>query len=570
MKVPGLNRETFVLTGILALAFAVRAFGVPFGLPDLYHADEPVVVNHALAYGTGDLHPRFFNIPPLVSYLLFFVYGIFYAAGRGAGFFRSTGDFERLFHADPTLFYLLARWTFGVLLGTLSVYLLYRLVKRFWNAEKAVLAALLLAVNFLHARDSHYVYVDIPLLAVLLGGFYVIARLGEAPLEPKRHLACGGMIGFAVATKYNGVFLALPYLWICFRTVPRSNWLGGWGTAAGAAVAVFAALNPFAFLDPKFFLQELAEHSAANSGGLPFFHHLTYSLAGAMGLVVLSLAAAGWVRAVFSRKPASEAAAVFALVYYLVLVQWGQPYDRYVLPLVPFLCLFAADFLMSRKDELSVGKLSLTPVLWVLVIGVIAWPSVYRILRWDLLMAAPDTRTVARDWIEENVPDGSRIALDGTFFMPRLSFSPDQLKEKLAALLPEDAQGGARQRRLETLLARDRKPSYHLYFMSSEPGTGAFLFSGPEVPYEVTALRGMGVDFVVITEGGFGAAPRPFLEALRRTARPVAKFSPYRGAGDLGPYDPQPLTGGPFLAKDIRARKRNGYPLTLYKFEPPA
>ncbi|MBU9889857.1 MAG: hypothetical protein KTQ49_08335, partial [Candidatus Omnitrophica bacterium] len=66
MKVPGLNRETFVLTGILALAFAVRAFGVPFGLPYLYHADEPVVVNHALAYGTGDLHPRFFNIPPLV------------------------------------------------------------------------------------------------------------------------------------------------------------------------------------------------------------------------------------------------------------------------------------------------------------------------------------------------------------------------------------------------------------------------------------------------------------------------------------------------------------------------
>lgn len=567
MKAVRLSPGALFLAGILILGFLVRVFGVHFGLPHLYHADEPVVVNHALAYGTGDLNPHFFNIPPLVSYLLFFCYGIFYAMGRGTGFFHSAGDLERLFYTDPTAFYLIARGIFGVLLGTVSIYLLYRLVKRFWTSEKALLAALLLAVNFLHARDSHYVYVDIPLLCVLLAGFEVIFRMGETPGSRKWHLACGGMIGLATATKYNGVFLAIPYLWICLRVVPREKWIGAWALAAGTAAAVFAALNPYAVVDHSFFIKEITEQSAANSGGLPFFHPLKYSLAGAMGLVVLTIAAAGWIRAVFSKKPVYEAVAVFVLGYYLVLFKWGQPYDRYALPLVPFLCILAADFLFSRRTELSHGKLSLTPVLWVLVIGVIVWPSCLRILRWDLLMAAPDTRTVARAWIEENVPDGSRIALDGTFFMPRLSFSEGQLKEKLAGLDGSGGQAGAKKRRLEFLLAESFQPSYEIYFMSSQPGTGKFLFGEPEISYDVAALRQKGVEYVLVADGARGGAPAAFLDELKKTARPVVKFSPYRRSGDAGPYDVQPLTGGPFLAKDIRARKRNGYPLAVYKFD---
>ena len=63
---------------ILLLGFLLRSVAVHFGLPELYHADEPNVVNRALAYGTGDLNPHYFKIPPAVSYWVFFSYGFYF------------------------------------------------------------------------------------------------------------------------------------------------------------------------------------------------------------------------------------------------------------------------------------------------------------------------------------------------------------------------------------------------------------------------------------------------------------------------------------------------------------
>ncbi len=65
MTEPVRDRRLWIL--ILAAGFVLRAAAVQFGLPHLFHADEPIVVNHTLAYGTLDFNPHFFKIPPLVS-----------------------------------------------------------------------------------------------------------------------------------------------------------------------------------------------------------------------------------------------------------------------------------------------------------------------------------------------------------------------------------------------------------------------------------------------------------------------------------------------------------------------
>ena len=61
---------------IISVAFLVRLTGINFGLPFAYHDDEPIIVNYALAYGTGDFNPHVFKMSPFLSYLLFFLYGI--------------------------------------------------------------------------------------------------------------------------------------------------------------------------------------------------------------------------------------------------------------------------------------------------------------------------------------------------------------------------------------------------------------------------------------------------------------------------------------------------------------
>jgi len=103
------NPTTFILLLILLLALSVRLLGINYGLPYVLYPDEAVIVNHAMAFGTGDLNPHYFIYPSLYMYVLFIVYGMTYIGGRLLGAFGSTDDFIRLFFTDATIFYLPGR-----------------------------------------------------------------------------------------------------------------------------------------------------------------------------------------------------------------------------------------------------------------------------------------------------------------------------------------------------------------------------------------------------------------------------------------------------------------------------
>lgn len=553
-----LKRQSWAVPAILTIAFFVRLWGVGFGLPGLYHADEPIVVNHALAFGAGDLNPHFFKIPPLTSYLLFVCYGIYYGVGWLAGSFHSIRDFEYLFYSNPSSFYLIARLVFGVFLGTASVYALYFLVKRFWGMQMALWASFFFALNFLHVRDSHYIYADIPLLLVLLIGFYFIFCMIENPTSKKWPILIGGMIGLATAIKYNGIFLVIPYAWACLGSVSWRKGLGFWALAGITALLTFLALNPFAILDYSFFMKEIMEQSAANRGGLPWLHHLSYSLSGAMGWPMLILALGGALGALLSKERDPQTIAVFVFSYYVVLCFFGQPYDRYVLPLIPFLLILATGVMLRLKERSHL-------LFWVLIPFLIL-PLIIKIVHWDRLMTAPDVRAVSKEWIETNIPSGSRLAFDGSFYMPRLVFTPGQLEEKKSRAT-EGFQTEAKARRIDALLSKPYQPSYELYFLSTNPNGSGFLFAEPRVPLDMDTLKQKSIEYVFLVDG-LRQSNDPFFLALQANADLVMTFSPYRNPEDLTIHDPQAMTGGPFLWSDILPRERNGYPISVYRVRP--
>lgn len=561
MAAPKLIRFFEVRTGvllfvILALSFTLRLWGAALGLPYLYHADEQIVVNHALAFGAGDLNPHFFKIPPLTSYVLFFCYGIFYLLGRGLDHFQNIHEFEYLFYQDPSSFYLIGRVLLGALLGTATVLLLYRWIKVCWNKETALLASLFLAVNFLHARDSHFIYVDIPLLIVMIVSFPIILRISVSPWALKLHAMAGIMIGLAAATKYNGIFLALPYLWICLRTISW-RYLGKfWCVAALGVLLSFFLFNPYAFLDFKTFLWELHVQSRSNTGGYPWVHHLAYSLAGAMGIPFLLFALLAVIRPFFSRDLPSQSLSIFVIGYYAVLCKWGQPYDRYVLPLIPPLCILSAIFLMELKAKITyVG-----PFLFATLFLTFTIPSAVKIVRWNSLMAEKDVRTLTKEWIESHIPAGSYIAMDGDFFMPRLAFSKAQLIEKIQ----EPGISEIQKRRIGALLARSQTPSYNLFFMVTDTSAPRFFFARPVLPFDINILKARGIQYILVSER-YRPAWKVFEKELQKTAALIVRFTPFADASLDAVLDKMPLTGGPFLWKDISARTRNGYPIRVYK-----
>ena len=112
-----LLKKHYLIIIIIILGCILRIWGINFGLPLLFHQDEPIVVNHAVAYGSGDLNPHFFIIPPFCSYLLFISYGAYFLLGKIFGVFGGVNDFALKFFTDPSSFYLIARVILGFMPG---------------------------------------------------------------------------------------------------------------------------------------------------------------------------------------------------------------------------------------------------------------------------------------------------------------------------------------------------------------------------------------------------------------------------------------------------------------------
>lgn len=555
--------EKLALGSILAIALALRIWGIWFGLPDLYHADEPMVVNHAMAYGAGDLNPHFFKLPPLVSYLLFAVYGFFYLGLRLLGQIPDAEALAAMFLADPSIFYLIARILFGAILGTATVYLLYRLVRSFFSKEHALLTAWFLATAFLHVRDSHYIYVDIPLLTVLTAAFFPILKILLRG-KMRQYLLFGALLGTAVAVKYNGVFLMIPF---ALAHAARNNWKADqfvnvkFASACALSLAVFALWNPFSWLDWRSFLAELFQQSHAE-GFTGIAHHLTYSLNGALGFPVLALGVAGFLRSLVGENRPAWIVGSFVGVYYLVLCFFGQHYDRYVLPLLPFLVFFSANTLVEMQKRWRFRNFFLG-----LLAVALALPSLAKICLSNQIFTREDIRTRARKRIEASIPSEIKIALDVSFFSPHLRPTSRQLEAKRREVLSRPDSSPGELKRMELMIREARKdihPRYELYFLTSETSAHHFLFARPVVPYDVNRLRALGIAYVVVAKVNPDFQPS-FYRDLAERATLLARFNPYKDASRKWPIDRQPLTGGPFLWTELVDRERNGHILEVYR-----
>ena len=169
-------------------------WSVSYGLPDLYHPDEPRIVERAVRFHQGDLNPRFFNWPSLYMYVVAGVYGVVFGWSPDG----VAGTFAR----NPGQFYVVAR-VLTALFGTATLAVLYLTGRIAYGRTAAILAAGLLAVDFLHVRDSHWVTTDVPLtFLVALATFYALRYWRGG--RPRDAWTAGLVAGLATSMKYPG------------------------------------------------------------------------------------------------------------------------------------------------------------------------------------------------------------------------------------------------------------------------------------------------------------------------------------------------------------------------------
>jgi 4-amino-4-deoxy-L-arabinose transferase-like glycosyltransferase len=505
---------------LLAGALALRLWGVKQGLPYAYNVDENAhfVPKAIQLFGHG-WNPHYFVNPPAYTYLLHLVFAVWYGGREGVS---ST------FAVDQGEVFIIAR-VVSAIVGTLAVWALYLAGARFFDRRVGLLAAALLAVAFLPVFYSHLALNDVPTLAPIclsLWGTAGILRDGR-----RRHFALAGIgLGLACATKYTGGIVLVPLL----AAAGLRRDVKGLVLAGGLSVLAFFVANPYAFIDHGAFHQGLVHQSTAaddalgklgltqTSGIAYYLWTFTWGLgwvpviAAAIAIVVLALRDPG---AMVVLAPAP-------VVFLLFMGTQGRFFGRWLMPIFPLVCILAAFVVVRAVDAIAARRPSLAPVL--LAVGVIALCGqglVYSVHE-GLVLARPDTRNLARDWLVANVPEHTRIVVEPVV--------PDSWAQDLGhpSALTANGYRWAKFPTSRTNVARDG--SIHL-------GAGGIVniedYERELQPGLIDLYERKGYCYVVsgsTQRGRAEAQPRQVPRAvayyaeLERRADKVAEFSPYR------------------------------------------
>ncbi|MCX6349159.1 MAG: glycosyltransferase family 39 protein [Candidatus Aureabacteria bacterium] len=403
---------TILFVLILAATLVLRFLGLSFGFPYLFHPDEPTAVKRAVLFFRDGLNPRWFAMPSLYLYLLHFNYRI-YGALTGIAHFES----------DQTALYLIGR-IWSAFLGSATVGLVFLIGKRLFGRNAGLGAAALLAALPLHLLHSHYATVDVPMTFTLALALLFAARVLERG-RSSDYLTAGICAGLSAGLKYNGVFAFVPILAACLLRAKgwgpsaaapfdRKEWRRlGW--AAIALVLVFFAVSPFILASPVQFLRDLKLQSGylISYGHGPIFidtkpgalYQLFNVLYYAGGGVFWSLSVAGVLAALVLRRKEDVLLLSFLIPYYILISIPTVKFSRFFIPLLPALALLAGRLLELSFPRLWMRKalagLFAAGCLWIFLIGG----------GYVRMLVRPDARVEAKEWIESNLPRGTRLGM---------------------------------------------------------------------------------------------------------------------------------------------------------------
>ncbi len=455
-------KTRYYLGIILILALILRLYGLDSGLPYLYQSDENFVFEIALNIGNNlrtqhNLMPMNYyyegiNLayPTFLPTLLTLVYGFLFILGLWDVTPQEIA--ARSLQPNETTLLFMAGRLIIVMMSIATIYLIYLIGKREYNEKTGLLSALFLSVIMVHVRYSHWFITDIPLVFwITLCFYYTTFILKEGKL--KYYIYAGIAAGFATGTKYNGfliffVILAAHLLREKDRLSSKNELLrllfdNRIFISLGATVGVFLITTPYALLA----FDEFKHWTWAYQRGhlyksqwgwlgwyrgteVGWIYHLKSSLVYGMGLPLAVLALLGVLYAIWNHKTEDMLPLAWTISFYLLIGSWNTKSNYYVLPIIPFLALFAgrfsADILERVKEKRAVR------ILAIFIIGLIFMSALLQSLMYVNILAQADTRTEAARWISQNAETSSLIVVHkgyGHFTIPRINETKYAVKE---------------------------------------------------------------------------------------------------------------------------------------------
>jgi len=409
----------------------VRIIGLDWNLPHAmfapYELDEYYTVKTALQMlRERNFDPGSFMWPSLYFYIQAFAYGNY------SFWMLLIGSLQSLNDLTIRQVYLVGRFT-SVLFGVGNVFLVYLIAQRMYSKKVGLLAALFLSFSLLHVRYSRVIRPDIPMAFLITLSFLFIYLIYEKG-KTRDYVLAAIFTGLSAGTKYTGIILIVViFLAHLLHTIDSKKGVARIFFDKRLFLVVGLVVLTF-FLATPYGLVQFAKLSRAvvgwSSGGLSevtanqpaevssWVYYITRSLNHSLGypLAIFSLAAI--VYGIFTHREKDIVLISFPLLYYFIISSFTRHGDRYILPLVPFLAIIAAMFLMEIVSRITLSGNKRSVILAIAAFILVFLPGI-KVIRYAQLMSEKGTRIEAKDWINENIPRDKRIAYE--FYFPHFS-----------------------------------------------------------------------------------------------------------------------------------------------------
>src|SRR3989344_5280793 len=386
-----------LLLYILLFGFLVRLSGIFYGLPLFAVNDEPSLILGALkmlelktifpVFHMGEFQNLLYY-PPYLSYIYLLPFAVVIL---GVTLMKgiTLGASAIMFGAGPYVFFVIAR-SINVILGVLSIYLVYRIAESLWGDRKAsIAAAFLLSTSILHIALSMVARHWIPISFIF---FLVLIILWYFLIEKR---------------KFRDVF-SDPFLYVyaliffILAVIPSMLYPSSHGFLVDVSFGEGKSIL-FLALSPLIIFSDLIRSEP----------------------VLVLFAIAGMIYA-FGKNRFSLVSIIFIVVYSIVFYIFFRFESRFLLPVLPILAIFggyAASILLGFANSKSAKGLISSAFLAVLFI----LPIVVSVRVGELSFIG-DTRVLAREWIFNHLPEGKVLTYGNLMRLPVDRNSLDELE----------------------------------------------------------------------------------------------------------------------------------------------
>lgn len=431
----GIVKKRYILLLVISIsAFYIRFLGIRFGFPLLTHPDEPQLIFRGLKIlQTNDFNPHFFNYPSLYIYFQSMVYLIVQK------FCILLKIHQTIENIPITTIVFWGRFL-TVCLSVATILVTYHVGTNLFNKKVGLLSTLFLSFSYLHITNSYLITVDSPMaLWVLLSFYFSILIYKNNKLS--NYILGGFFVGFAVGTKYNAFFCAVPIavahfnsIGLSFKNIFNRRLI----IAVITALLVFFISTPYSLLDFHSFISDLSYESShykighlGADQGSSYLFYITSMIDG-FGIIPILLSMLGMVVMCRKGKDAFILLISFPLFYFVFVGYYKVHFERNIVVLMPFLSFFSGYAIWTLLN-LSEGKEKKTLSLYykiinsitVMLIIVSLFFQAHKSLNHILTITLPDTKYISGLWVKENLPEHSKIAREHFTYLPENGYVKD-------------------------------------------------------------------------------------------------------------------------------------------------